>query len=409
MFNVVDSRGFNLVPDASPLAQGIGSLINQKISESLKEKAMGGDEGALASLASRDPRMAAQLGALMEDKRQQQALAQRQQQEQQTRQRDLIGKFAKGYQTARDKKGYLAAGIQQFNQFGFPDLAKMIQEDLDVYNANPAQVDSEYTSILSTFGDTSSQLPAEAQAFEYLTQGFSPEEKNEAKRVKAGISQRATAPKSVIIGGVPHVFDPNTGEYMSAKSGGSQITADTVAAGKATIAGAETKAKEDAKMAASGKAEDREKMMGKQAEMAREAVVLAREIANSPDLESISGVSRNISGRLPSNQDLVLKAKRLESILTVDNLKLMSGVLTDKDITFLTNIASGLGLDDLGFKGTGKGAAARLNDIANKIESGLSNAGAPPASIAAPAEQSAAGAQPAKKRFVYNPATGRLE
>ena len=49
----------------------------------------------------------------------------------------------------------------------------------------------------------------------------------------------------------------------------------------------------------------------------------------------------------------------------------MSGVLTDRDVQFLTLIGSGLTLDDLGFRGSKKGVQDRLSDIAKRMEKRL--------------------------------------
>jgi hypothetical protein len=71
---------------------------------------------------------------------------------------------------------------------------------------------------------------------------------------------------------------------------------------------------------------------------------------------------------VPESQDLINKATRLQSLLTVDNLGMMSGVLTDKDIQFLTNIGSGLNITENGIKGSEEGVRARLNEIMKTIE-----------------------------------------
>lgn len=104
-------------------------------------------------------------------------------------------------------------------------------------------------------------------------------------------------------------------------------------------------------------------------DMATEAGKLAEEIANDDAFEDIVGtidpLTPTISGK---SQDLINKSNRLQSLLTVDNLKLMSGVLTDRDIGFLTNVASGLNVTDGGIKGSEKGVRKRLQDIAEKMK-----------------------------------------
>lgn len=110
--------------------------------------------------------------------------------------------------------------------------------------------------------------------------------------------------------------------------------------------------------------------------MAKEARDLAREIANDDGLSSATG-SKAYVAYLPtttSTSDLVNKAFRLQSMLTVDNLNLMVGVLTDRDIQFLTAVSSGLDIDPdkRGIVGSEKAVRKRLNDIADKIDQKLS-------------------------------------
>ncbi|MCP4338238.1 MAG: hypothetical protein GY799_04975, partial [Desulfobulbaceae bacterium] len=103
-------------------------------------------------------------------------------------------------------------------------------------------------------------------------------------------------------------------------------------------------------------------------QMATEAAGLAKEIADSEYLGDITGtITTDYPAIRESSQDLINKADRLQSLLTVDNLKLMSGVLTDRDIKFLTNVASGLNIAEGGIKGSEKGVRNRLNEISKKI------------------------------------------
>ncbi len=110
-------------------------------------------------------------------------------------------------------------------------------------------------------------------------------------------------------------------------------------------------------------------------EQVKTTSTLAKEIAYSPVLDQITGtvgisILPTIRGE---SQDLINKAKRLNSLLTVDNLDKMSGVLTDKDIELLKDIASGLNITDGGIKGSYKGVKARLVEISEKLEGKISN------------------------------------
>jgi hypothetical protein len=103
-------------------------------------------------------------------------------------------------------------------------------------------------------------------------------------------------------------------------------------------------------------------------DVAREARDLANSIVNDKSFNSIVGP---YDARTPTlqgdSQDLVNKANRLQSLLTLDNLKLMSGVLTDKDIEFLGRIGSGLNVTENGIKGSEQGTKDRINDIAARL------------------------------------------
>lgn len=103
---------------------------------------------------------------------------------------------------------------------------------------------------------------------------------------------------------------------------------------------------------------------------------LATSIANDPQLNDITGpvntMLPTVSGK---SQDLINKAERLESMLTKENLGLMSGVLTDKDIQMLRSISSGINVTDGGIKGSYEGTKKRLMQIADKIQSATGRSG----------------------------------
>jgi hypothetical protein len=53
----------------------------------------------------------------------------------------------------------------------------------------------------------------------------------------------------------------------------------------------------------------------------------------------------------------------------------MSGVLTDRDIGFLTNVASGINVTDGGIKGSPKGVRDRLEQISKTLEKSATSKG----------------------------------
>ncbi|QHE96871.1 hypothetical protein LCG56_26975 [Pseudomonas cannabina pv. alisalensis] len=132
-------------------------------------------------------------------------------------------------------------------------------------------------------------------------------------------------------------------------------------------------------------------------DIAKDAQKLVSEISGADNLDSITGT---ISSRTPTvrdgSQDLINKANRLQTLLTADNLKLMTGVLTDRDITFLSQIGAGLGIGENGINGSIDATKQRLGEIGSRLgekvaayeknmPSGQQSLSAPSASTAAPA------------------------
>lgn len=158
---VIDSRGFNLVPDISPFSGAASSFISQKISERLQKRALEGDDQALTRLSTRDPQAAQAVGSIFDTRR---ADTERQRQQDEQRQAQLnsvAGNVAQGFQSATDKKGFLQAAVGQL-QAQFPEMAAEIQDDVDRYDANPESVLQEYTAALSLFSQQGQQRPTAA-------------------------------------------------------------------------------------------------------------------------------------------------------------------------------------------------------------------------------------------------------
>ncbi|MCH5583106.1 hypothetical protein [Pseudomonas syringae] len=103
-------------------------------------------------------------------------------------------------------------------------------------------------------------------------------------------------------------------------------------------------------------------------DIAKDAQKLVSEISGAGNLDSITGT---VSSRIPTlrdgSQDLINKANRLQTLLTADNLKLMSGVLTDRDITFLAQIGSGLNIGENGINGSIEATKQRLGEIGSRL------------------------------------------
>lgn len=132
------------------------------------------------------------------------------------------------------------------------------------------------------------------------------------------------------------------------------------------------KANKEAKVA------EKEQSKVQAVDFSNEVYDLATSIANDPQLNDITGpvntMLPTVSGK---SQDLINKAERLESMLTKENLGLMSGVLTDKDIQMLRSISSGINVTDGGIKGSYEGTKKRLMQIAEKIQSATGDSAKP--------------------------------
>jgi hypothetical protein len=144
-------------------------------------------------------------------------------------------------------------------------------------------------------------------------------------------------------------------------------------------------------------------------DLSKEALKLVGDIAGSKSLDDVTGTVRSKVPTLrDESQDLVNKAQRLQTLLTVDNLKLMSGVLTDKDITFLSQVGSGLNIGDKGINGSVGATKQRLSDIAERLSGKLTeyekanpNAGKPQATQQA--QSQAPAAQPQTPPVISGP------
>jgi hypothetical protein len=77
-----------------------------------------------------------------------------------------------------------------------------------------------------------------------------------------------------------------------------------------------------------------------------ETLRLVNELLGHPGREDATGVSGEIMNRIPGSDAKGFGAKvdRLKSIMTLDNLKLLKGAMSDKDLLFLQSIPAALQL-----------------------------------------------------------------
>lgn len=122
---------------------------------------------------------------------------------------------------------------------------------------------------------------------------------------------------------------------------------------------------------------DAETQKQKAMQASKEALSLTRSLADNPKLGSVTGVSAMTPTFNPESQDIINQANQLLALLTADNLKLMSGVLSETDIKMLRDLSSGLNVSEKGIKGSEQAVRARLSDIAQKLEMSIGGKQAP--------------------------------
>jgi len=125
-------------------------------------------------------------------------------------------------------------------------------------------------------------------------------------------------------------------------------------------------------------AEDREKRAAA-SEKSMEIMTLANELISDPGLRGAVGPNRlaRIGGGITGGDARFdAKAERLISLLTVDNLDLMSGVLTDKDIEILSSVGTELGnYRKTGWSAREKDVLSALNRAVTSAQRNVTNNG----------------------------------
>jgi hypothetical protein len=109
----------------------------------------------------------------------------------------------------------------------------------------------------------------------------------------------------------------------------------------------------------------------KQGSVMNEALQITQDLLKDPGLAGAVGTVTTTTPTMRGRtQDIVNKATALQAMLTTENLKLMSGTLTDTDIALLKALSSGLNVTEGGIKGSIGGVTERLNKIQEKLMAG---------------------------------------
>lgn len=244
-------------------------------------------------------------------------------------------------------------------------------------------------------------VPAAIQTFDYhqriLNSENASEDQKRASRIALKLEGPAKtfAPKVVDIGGSKFLqvgeefFNPNTmepavtNEQGTPISGGEQIemTPEKQREMQAEQAGAITTATEGAKIAAKESTREAEEMQTKKLEQGKKAIATVDDILDSDRLDNITGLTGMIPFSTGKTEDLLGQVQQLKSILTADNLGIMSGVLSESDIKIIEGLSNDINMrtDDsgniTGISGSYEGTLKKLKKIRTGIVGGLNRNG----------------------------------
>lgn len=150
---VIDSRGFNLVSNAAPLAKASGNLVSDLINKRLSKRALEGDKMAAANLSGRSPQMSMEIGGILQSEKEAKDLERQRLEEMRAKERSLIPRIAKGFQDSSNKSGFLQQASELLRNQGMTRLADDVADDAVRYATDPESVELEYEAGLASFTD----------------------------------------------------------------------------------------------------------------------------------------------------------------------------------------------------------------------------------------------------------------
>tara|TARA_R110002020_G_scaffold62301_1_gene166913 strand:- start:2007 stop:3236 length:1230 start_codon:yes stop_codon:yes gene_type:complete len=106
----------------------------------------------------------------------------------------------------------------------------------------------------------------------------------------------------------------------------------------------------------------------------KRAFALTKELGNKDVISPVTGWYDRMTPTGNKSQDVINKALELKDLLTLNNLGLMSGVLTDRDIQILARAGSGLNVDDDGFLGSETGVVNQIKKVEFMLDQKLKKA-----------------------------------
>lgn len=252
------------------------------------------------------------------------------------------------------------------------------------------------------------QSPAAVQTFQFyqgvLNDPNTTEDQKKAARIALKLEgpARTFAPKVVDIGGSKFLqvgnefFNPQTMAPVDTDERGlptgatgeitevsmpnvltPEIQRDMKAQEAAAVAGATEAAKIQAQ---AGSAEELEVRRKKEAQ-AQKTVGVIDNIIASDRLDNITGVTGILPFSFGKTEDLLADVQQMKSLLTADNLGIMTGVLSESDMKVIEGLSNSIGLEtDEGgnitrIRGSYEGTVQKLKQIRREVINGLNSGG----------------------------------
>lgn len=296
-----------------------------------------------------------------------------------------------------DRAKVLAQRIPMLEAAGIPknSLTSMDLTDAGIKNAQASM--KPFMSKLKSQGS----VPAAIQTFDYhqrvMNDPNASDDQKRASRIALKLEGPAKtfAPKVVDIGGSKFLqvgeefFNPNTMDPVATNeqglpiSGGEPIemTPDIQRSMKAEQAAAVTAATEGAKIEAKEGTREAEEMQAKKLDQGKKAIAVVDDILGSDRLDNITGLTGRVPFSTGKTEDLLGQVQQLKSILTADNLGIMSGVLSESDMKIIAGLSNDINMraDDegniTGIAGSYEGTLKKLKQIRTSLVGGLNRNG----------------------------------
>jgi len=191
-------------------------------------------------------------------------------------------------------------------------------------------------ALFGTALDKAPAQPADLQTFNARTQNLPPQDVELANRIALGLEPRAQgrAPQVVMIGGVPHEVDFETGATTPLNVGGAPVTPESVGASAGTVAAGEAAGK--ASIAASE-------------ESRKQLPAIQKGIANIDDairaIEIDGATTGAIASRLPSIRQASIGLENIRARMALDIVGATTfGALSKGELDLAKDVALPTGL-----------------------------------------------------------------